>query len=135
MKQIANIISLVTPKSATNYLKEKTTIRQAVEKFDYHKFSVVPIIDEEGKYLTTVSEGDILRYIKNCCDFNIEKAENTLVLDIDHYRGYQAVRIDATYEEVFELIISQNFIPVVDDRGIYVGIIRRRDVILAQSDD
>ena len=48
-----------TPKSETFFLTEDTTIRQALEKFDFHKFSVVPLIRADGTYLTTVSEGDM----------------------------------------------------------------------------
>lgn len=60
-----NIFNFLTPKSETFYLSDQSTIRQALEKFDYHKFSIVPLLDEEGHYVTTLSEGDLLRFIKN----------------------------------------------------------------------
>ena len=60
-----NIYDFFLPKSKTFYLEDNATIRQALEKFDYHKFSVVPVIDQDGKFITTISEGDILRFIKN----------------------------------------------------------------------
>ncbi len=70
-----NIITLLTPKEDTFYLDSRSTIRQALEKYDYHKFTVVPLIDKEGHYITTLSEGDILRYIKNNSNFDLEIAE------------------------------------------------------------
>lgn len=124
-----NVFEVLTPKMSTFYLDTKTTIRQALEKFDVHKFSVVPIIDDDGNYVTTISEGDILRFIKNSCDFNIDKAESTLVLDIEHYRPYRALSQTATSQQMFELITSQNFIPVVDDRNKYIGIIKRKEIL------
>lgn len=124
-----NVFEVLTPKMSTFHLDTKTTIRQALEKFDVHKFSVVPIIDDDGNYVTTISEGDILRYIKNSCDFNLEKAQNTLVMDIERYRTYKALSQTGTKEEMSELILSQNFIPVVDDRNKYIGIIKRKDVL------
>lgn len=124
-----NLFKALTPKMMTFYLDTKTTIRQALEKFDVHKFSVVPIIDEEGNYVTTVSEGDILRFIKNECDFNIRKAEDTLVMDIEHYRSYRALSQDGEDNEIIDLIMSQNFIPIVDDRGKYIGIIKRKEIL------
>ena len=49
-----NIFNFLTPKSETFYLSDQSTIRQALEKFDYHKFSIVPLLDEEGHYMTTL---------------------------------------------------------------------------------
>ena len=125
-----NILTILTPKSQTQFLGEKTTIRQALEKFDYHKFTVVPILADSGEYITSVSEGDILRYIKNIGNFDISKANSKRVMSIDHYRAYKPLKIDASFEEVYELVLSQNFIPVVDDRDKFIGIIKRKDVLL-----
>ena len=60
-----NILNMLTPKMKTFYLDEDSTIRQALEKFDYYKFSVVPLINQKGEFISTISEGDILRFIKN----------------------------------------------------------------------
>ena len=124
-----SIISLLTPKKITFYILNTSTIRQALEKFDAHKFSVVPLVDEQGHYAGTLSEGDVLRFIKNQANFNLKTAENFLVKDIDHYRPYVSVKVDALIGEVFALSLEQNFIPVVDDKGVYIGIIKRREVI------
>lgn len=129
-----SIISLLTPKRVTFFINEDMTIRQVLEKLDVHRFSVVPILDEQGRYRGTLSEGDILRFIKNVSNFNVAIAENVLVKDIDHYRPYSFVRVDALISEVFALSLEQNFIPVVDDKDIYIGIIKRRDVIKYLSD-
>ena len=124
-----SIISLLTPKKITFFLSENSTIRQALEKFDSHKFSVVPLVDEQGKYVGTLSEGDILRFIKNQPNFSIVLSENVLIRDIDHYRPYRSVTVDALMSEVFTLSLEQNFIPVVDDKDTYIGIIKRKEVI------
>ena len=124
-----NIFSILTPKSQTEFIEFDSTIRQALETFDFHKFSVVPLIDDEGKYVSTLSEGDILRYIKNECNFNIEVAENVKINTIEKYRTYKAITIDSDMDEVLQLSMNQNFIPIVDDRGMYIGIIKRKDII------
>lgn len=120
---------LFTAKNETFYLLDNTTIRQALEKFDYHKFSVVPIIRDDGTYVTTVSEGDILRYIKNHADFNAAQAENTSILDIEKYRPYVACRHNVSEEEIFKLALDQNFVPLIDDRGLFIGIIKRKNIL------
>ena len=124
-----SIVSLLTPKKLTFYLLETSTIRQALEKFDAHKFSVVPLINEKGEYVGTLSEGDVLRYIKNNANFNIAEAENIKVNQIEHYRPYRSLKIDALMLEVFSLSMEQNFVPIVDDNNIYIGIIKRKEII------
>ena len=124
-----SLFSIFTPKSETYYLTEDVTIRQAVEKFDFHKFSVVPLLAKDGTYITTVSEGDILRYIKNITHFDIKLAENTSVIDIEKYRPYKACANNVSDEEIFKLALEQNFVPIVDDRNLYIGIVKRKEII------
>lgn len=124
-----NILTFLTPKDDTFYLGKKSTIRQALEKYDYHKFTVVPLIDDDGRYYSTVSEGDILRYIKNNAEFDLQIAENTTLDEIEHYRPYQGLSISCSLEQLIRLSLEQNFIPLVDDRGMYIGIIKRKDII------
>jgi CBS domain-containing protein len=124
-----NIMSFLTPKDETYYIDADSTIRQALEKFDYHKFSVVPLVDDEGKYCGTVSEGDILRLIKRNCNFDVELAEDVKILDIEKYRPYKALDITCNINDVLELSLQQNFIPMVDGRGMYIGIIKRKEIL------
>ena len=109
------ILRLLTPKKATYYILDTSTIRQALEKFDAHKFSVVPLLNKDGEFVGTLSEGDILRFIKNHAKFDITKAENVKVKDIDHYRPYKCLKIDATIEEIYALALDQSFVPLIDD--------------------
>ncbi|MCM1131115.1 MAG: CBS domain-containing protein [Roseburia sp.] len=124
-----NIITLLTPKEKTFYLDSKSTIRQALEKYDYHKFTVVPLIDKEGHYITTLSEGDILRYIKNNSHFDLELAQAQNVDVIEKYRPYKALDISSSIQDVVKLAFEQNFVPMVDDRGMYIGIIKRKGIL------
>ena len=109
------LLDFLTPKKATFYLNNNYTVRQALEKFDAHKFSVVPILDEMGKYKGTISEGDLLRYIKHLGEFTIEGAEKVNNTEVEKYRSYLSLKISASLEEVFALALEQNFIPIVDD--------------------
>ena len=128
-----SIIQLLTPKKVTHFILNTSTIRQALEKFDAHKFSVVPLLDKDGHYVGTLSEGDILRFIKNNAHFDISIAENVTVDSIEHYRPYKCLKVDATIEEVYALALDQNFVPLVDDRDFYIGIIKRKDVLMHLS--
>lgn len=124
-----NLFNYFTPKSETFYISANSTIRQALEKFDTHKFSVVPLIDADGVYVSTVSEGDILRFIKNEANFDVSIAEHTHISDIEKYRPYKACHTGVSAESVIELAMEQNFVPLVDDRGVYIGIIKRKTIL------
>lgn len=124
-----NLFQYFTPKSNTFFLESDSTIRQALEKFDRHKFTVVPLLEPNGHYLSTVSEGDILRFIKNKANFDITVAEKTRLCDIEIYRPYASCTIDVPFDELTKLALEQNFVPVVDDRGSYMGIVKRKEII------
>ena len=129
MNTSIDIFEFLTPKKTTHYLNADSTIRQAIEKFDHHKFSVVSVIDKGGKFVSTISEGDILRYIKNTARFDITLAENVCIGEIERYRPYAAVGLCASMKDIFSAVLDQNFVPVVDDRGVFSGIIKRRTVL------
>ena len=124
-----NIFQFLTPKSETFYLSDQSTIRQALEKFDYLKFSIVPLLDDEGHYVTTLSEGDLLRYIKNNCHFDVSLAEEMTVDRVEKYRPYKYLTIAANLLQLYQLSLEQNFIPIVDDRMMYIGIVKRKDLL------
>ena len=124
-----NILFLLTPKINTNYLLSSYTIRQTAEKFFIHNYTALPVIDDEGKYIRTVSEGDIFRYQMQKIKKSINEFNKINILELDEERVIKSVRNDATMDELYDLIIQQNFIPVVDDRGVYIGIITRKRVI------
>ena len=42
-----------------------------------------------------------------------------------------AVKVDANIEELSTMIIEQNFVPVIDDRNILMGIVTRKSVLKA----
>lgn len=40
------------------------------------------------------------------------------------------MKISESMENLFEKITNQNFVPVVDDKGVFIGIVTRKDVLL-----
>ena len=124
-----NLFNFFTPKDKTFYLLSNSTIRQALEKFDAHKFSVVSLLDDDGRFVGTVSEGDILRFIKNVYNFDISTAENIKISEIEKYRPYSAINVESSIDDAITLALDQNFVPVVDDRGIYIGILKRKTIL------
>ena len=124
-----NILFFLTPKSEVEYVFEDFTLRQTIEKMEYHRFSEVPVIDREGHYVGTITEGDLLWYIKDEWDLNLNEAENVRISGIKRKRRTTAVSVDARMEDMIEKAMNQNFVPVVDDKNIFIGIVKRKDII------
>ena len=61
-----NILFFLTPKSDVAYISEDDTLRQALEKMEHHKYSAVPIVSRTGRYVGTLTEGDLLWGMKMC---------------------------------------------------------------------
>lgn len=127
-------MSIFTPKKMTSFLNENSTVRQAIELFDVHKYSVIPLVDNDGHFVGTLSEGDLLRFLKNKVGYDIKAAEKVLIKDMERYRQYRSLEVSSLWSEFFVLSLEQNFIPVVDDKGIYIGIIKRKEIIKYLSD-
>ena len=55
-----NILFFLTPKKEVAYVEETDTLRQVLEKMEYHGYSAIPLLSEDGRYIGTVTEGDLL---------------------------------------------------------------------------
>ena len=51
-----NIAFLLQPKSDTAFLYDDFTLRQGLEKMRHHGYTAIPVIDREGKYITTIRQ-------------------------------------------------------------------------------
>lgn len=124
-----NILFFLTPKSEIAYIYDQESLRQALEKMEYHRFSAVPVIQHDGNYVGTLTEGDLLWGIKNQYNLSLKGAEAIPVTAIARRMDYESVKADAKMEDLIDKALNQNFVPVVDDRGSFIGIITRRDII------
>ncbi|SEP11206.1 CBS domain-containing protein [Propionispora vibrioides] len=124
-----NIAFFLIPKSEVTYLPINSSMRQALEKMEYHRYTAVPLIDECGKYAGTLTEGDLLWKLKNTQNLAFADTEKVKIRDIPRRMVNTPVRVDAEIEDLLSLVIVQNFVPVVDDSEIFIGIIRRREII------
>lgn len=129
-----NILFFLTPKIEVVSVCDKDNLKQVLETLEEHKFSSVPILNEEGNYLGTVKEGDLLWYLNSKKTFDEKTLEETNIMDIPRRLTNETVKINANVEDLFHILINQNFVPVIDDANIFIGIVKRRDVISYASD-
>lgn len=124
-----NVAFFLIPKSEVVYLKHDATMRQAMERMEFHRYSAVPLIDHEGKYAGTITEGDLLWKMKNTPGLSFANTHKTSLLEVEQQQQNASVLVDAQIEDLLSRAAEQNFIPVVDDQGIFIGIVRRREII------
>ena len=126
-----NILFFLTPKSDVAYIFEDETLRQTVEKMEHRKFSCIPILNKEGKYTGTISEGDLLWGIKrlNINITDLKEMEDVSIMAIPRRATYKPVHADADMEDLLDRAIIQNYVPVIDDKGSFIGIITRKEII------
>ncbi len=124
-----NILFYLAPKSEVAYLYDDYTMRQAIEKMEYHKYSAVPVISRDGHYFGTLTEGDILWELKRREIVDLHEIENITVRQMQRKRDNQPVNINCRIEDLVMTSMNQNFVPVVDDNGIFIGIVTRKSII------
>lgn len=124
-----NILFFLTPKSEVAYISEEDTLRQALEKMEYHKYSAIPIISRTGRYIGTLTEGDLLWGIKNQYHLDLKGAEKIPITAIKRRLDNRPVKADADMEDLIGKALNQNFVPVLDDQKCFIGIITRKDII------
>lgn len=124
-----NILFFLIPKNDITYIYDDFTLRQALEKMEYHRYTSIPIISKNGEYVGTITEGDILWTLKNWNKISFINTDNIKIKDIKIHRNYKSIDINKEMSDLIELITNQNFVPVTDDRNMFIGIITRKDVI------
>ena len=124
-----NILFFLTPKAMCAHLMADDTLRQALVRMEAAHYAALPILDKKGEYCGTLTEGDVLWALKDRCALDIHKAEQIRIMDIAHRKDNTPVKVTATMVELLERASSQNFIPVVDDRNTFIGIVTRRAII------
>lgn len=124
-----NILFFLTPKAMCAYLYDDYTVRQALEKMESAGYAALPILNRRGEYRGTLTEGDLLWAIKNLCYMDMRQAEARRIMEIEHRRDYVPVRVNTNMHDLVHRASSQNFVPVVDDKDAFIGLITRKSII------
>lgn len=124
-----NILRFVIPKSLVLTLAPENTVRQALERMRFHRYTAVPAVDADGRYRGTIRTDDLLNYFLTEGTFDRKRAEDRSVSDIIDPSYSKALSHSASLGELIEQVKEHNFVPVVDDRECFIGIILRRDVL------
>jgi len=130
-----NIAFFTRPKQEITYLYSDFTVRQALEKMHNSSYMAVHVLDREGHYIATISEGDLLWFIVKGeggepHTMAIESLEQFKLTDVGlNTHKNQPVSISSSIEDLIIRSMETNFVPITDDRGIFIGIVTRRSII------
>ena len=122
-----NVLFRLTPKEKVAYIFDDFTIRQALEKMQVYRYNSIPILNRKGAYIGTLTEGDLLWFIKDR-NLNFSKTETISVSKVPRNKDNVSVSINTNIEDIIEVATKQNFVPVLDDFGTFIGLITRKDI-------
>lgn len=124
-----NLLFFLTPKASCAYLYDDFSLRQAIERMEMSGYSALPIISRSGEYCGTLNEGDLLWAVKNICGLDLKDTENHSIMAITHRRDNEPVPVTADMRTLLMKATDQNFVPVIDDKGDFIGIVTRRAIM------
>ena len=110
-----NILFFLTPKEDVAHVEETDTMRQVLEKMEHHGYTAIPLLSVEGKYIGTITEGDLLWFLKDRNFPDLKLLEDMPITSIERRRDNQAVKIDESMENLFDKVM--------------IGIVTRKDVL------
>lgn len=124
-----NILFFLKPKGEVAYIYDDFTLRQGIEKLERSGYTAIPIINRKGAYIGTITEGDFLWSLKNKFSLDLRMAENVPLESVRRRMRFEPISINANMEDLVSKAMNQNFVPVIDDNGIFIGIVTRKDII------
>ena len=124
-----NILFFLTPKAMCAFLYDDYTVRQALEKMEAAGYAALPILNRRGEYRGTLTEGDVLWAMKNMCDMDLRVAETKRIMEISRRKDNVPVPVTTSMQNLVERAIAQNFVPVVDDKETFIGLITRKAIV------
>lgn len=129
-----NTAFFLKPKSEVVFLYDDMPLAQALDAMRSKGYASVPVIDREGRYLNTVSEGDFLAALaqtdgEHLRMLSAQEAEGKKLSSILRDDRNPPSHIGDPVEALLTRTAAQNFVPIVDDRGVFIGIVTRRAVI------
>jgi len=111
------------------FVYDDYTVRQALEKMETCGYAALPILNKRGEYRGTLTEGDLLWALKNMCYMDMRQAEARRIMEITRRKDNISVRVTTGMQDLVERASTQNFVPVVDDKDAFIGIVTRSAII------
>lgn len=123
-----NVAFFLQPKSMVAYLYDDYTLRKGLSRLKESGYAALPVLTREGKFCGVVSEGDFLWYLTDHA-LSSDSLGEARVKDVARTDRMKAMPVTTSMDDLLDCAAAQNFVPVVDDSGSFIGIVRRSDII------
>ena len=124
-----DIQAFVKPKREVIFVYDDFSICEALKTMEQYRYTSIPVINRKGFYVGSLTEGDLLWGIKNIVAFDMAKADQLSVASIHRLRDYEAINIKSNIDELIIKAANENFVPVVDDHNLFLGIVTRKTLL------
>ncbi len=129
-----NLMEIFMPRSEVTVLYDTYTLRQVMEKMEPRRYiGGLPMLDAEHHYIGTVTEGDLLWFIKSRGTVSIRDAEKISIRQVPLHFHTDPVSVNTEMNEVLDALMAASFVPVEDDRGCFIGIVTRKRALYAMQ--
>ncbi len=124
-----NVLFFIRPKQEVAFIYSDSSLRQAIEKMNSCSYNEIPVLDRDGHYMYSVSALDLLLFIRKKGEYSENISLNSYLKDVKIHRDIKAIKVDNDIEDLYDVALSQNYIPIVDDRNVFSGIVTRKAVM------
>ena len=124
-----NVLFFLTPKSQIKYVDSSMSIRQVLEVIEHYRFTTIPLLSKDGKFIGTITEGDLLFYVKDHPFKSISEFNNVNILEVKRHRDYLPINSNHDMVDLIVTAVNENLVTVLDDLGYFIGIVTRKSII------
>lgn len=121
-----SVAFFLTLKKELVYAKLTSTVRQVLERMKYYKCTQIIILNDEGAYIGIISKEDLMSKIEGL-QIKFENLSKMGIMGMVKSMTDKAINIDYNIEDL--IMDNGNFVPVVDDNNIFIGVIKKSDAL------
>lgn len=119
---------LVTQANNVSMVFEDNTLLHAIIILNNTTYTSVPVLDYNNKFKGLISTSQIFKFLGDKIHKGFEILEDYKVRDAIDTR-YLTINENYTLEEAIRGLINYNFLCVVDDDGVFKGLITRSTIL------
>ena len=119
---------LSTPKAKAVTVYSDDSLQAALKVMLRSRYMMIPVLERgSNRYIYSLSSSDILARLIKEKDFDSAKEEKISSIPVG--RLIVPCREDTEVAALTDLVVNQNYVPLVDEAGIFVGLVTRKSVI------
>ncbi|CCI84992.1 cystathionine beta-synthase (CBS) domain protein [Lactobacillus pasteurii DSM 23907 = CRBIP 24.76] len=123
--------AFLIPATRIAFVQEDNPLYHAFLILTKVKYSKIPVLDKDHKVVGLLSLSMITDKMLTTSEISIDPLNQLKVKDVMQTKFDKINFVQTTLETQLHLLIDNAFLPVVDDRGVFQGLLTRREWIKA----